>query len=469
MPITENKKILIADDNESVLMALEFNIQQAGYIVLTAANGKEALEIATTEFPDVIVSDVAMPEMDGIELCKKLRAIPEFSDIPFIFLTAHDEPKERVRGLKSGADDYIAKPYDMEELITRIGILYDRTEKNGHSNALSGEFRELPLPDVLQVFEQTRKEGTLFIRSGGEKGAISFRDGMIMDAAYRDLSGEDAMAEAFLLKEGSFNYKSHAVSSGAIAKPITFIMMETIRLIDEKSALEDFMPDERDRLMLKDIPLTDDPDVEAVVKVLQKGAADLVELHKSSGLSRIRTGIAIARLMRDKQIETVKSSCKIEPSPDTSAKPFKLLFVFADEAGAAEVLKKIAETFHSVSPHGIKAGAADFLKVIVSDIILHIFALRGDKRFSFLWEPMLAASYAAVFLVKSARDIEHLEFFRSRIGSDMPFYAISAERLNLSGETLRVVSSHEDIKEFFSEVLTEFSAGSRKQAALLGF
>jgi hypothetical protein len=357
----------------------------------------------------------------------------------------------------------MVKPFDIEELITRIDILYDKTKKNGHSNSLSGEFKELSLTDVLQIFEHTKKEGTLFIRNGSKKGgSISFKEGMLTDVTYGDLSGEDAMVEFFLLKDGSFHYKSHALSLNLTAKPISFTMMETIRLIDEKFALEDFIPDKKDQLALKEIPPAGDPDVEAVVQVLQAGIKNLYEIQETSGLSRIRTDIATARLLRDKQIEVIKGEGKRVSSPRSSARPFKILFVFTDEVSASEALKKIAETFNAGISRSIKTGVANFLKVIVSDIILHIFSLRGEKRFSFLWEPMIASSDATVFLVKSAQDIEHLEFFRSRLESGMPFYAVSLEQSHAGGEALRMVSRSEDIKDFFVKLLIEISERSKK-------
>ena len=91
------KTILVVDDDEMVLSLLEADLRRAGFAVLTAANGKEALAIALRELVDIIVSDISMPEMDGLEFCERIRQSSEHVDIPFIFLTAHGRASARMR------------------------------------------------------------------------------------------------------------------------------------------------------------------------------------------------------------------------------------------------------------------------------------------------------------------------------------------------------------------------------------
>lgn len=234
--MNREKKVLIVDDNETLLMALEYSIQQAGYKVLKAADGEIAFKIANAENPDIIVSDITMPEMDGIELCKKIRSVARLSETPFILLTAHGEPDERVKGLRSGADDYIVKPFDVEELIARIDIMYKNIQKRQFSNTLSGNLKELPIVDMLQILAQAMKEGNLCIKNGDKSGIISIRDGNIMDASFMDLAGEDALVELFGLSDGHFNYEPQEVTTGTLAKPVNFIILDIIRLIDERYA-----------------------------------------------------------------------------------------------------------------------------------------------------------------------------------------------------------------------------------------
>jgi CheY-like chemotaxis protein len=447
MPDSNNKKVLIVDDNENVLLALEYNLQQAGYLVLKSTSGNDALIIAQSENPDIVVSDVAMPEMDGIEFCKKLRSIKKFSEVPFIFLTAHGEPEERVKGLRSGADDYIVKPFDIEELITRISILYQKIKKRG---TISGNLKELSLADTLQIFELTRKEGKLLINSDYETGYISFKNGMIMDASFGNVYGEDALIAMLMLDTGQFNYEPQAISSGSIAKPVSFAMLEALRIIDEKVDLLENIPKDNQPLFLRNVPPPDNPDSNLIIKAVRSGARFLKEIQQASHLSLIRTEIELAKLIKHGYVHLKEIDKHIEPAVKSLGKPLQVLFAFTDELSATPFIKETAGIFDAHSQHGIKAGIADFLKINIADRTIHMFFLRGEKKFSFLWEPMLITSNAAIFFVASPDDLEHMNFFKNKVkaSKDIPFYSITKNNKLLSNE-VQVVEGTQDIKDFF--------------------
>jgi two-component system alkaline phosphatase synthesis response regulator PhoP len=122
----ENIKILLVDDEPDVLEFLSFNLKKEGYEVFTASNGREGLQIAKKVSPKLILLDVMMPEMDGIETCKELRVSSECKDAFIIFLTARTEDYSQIAGLDSGADDYVAKPIKPRVLISRINALLRR-------------------------------------------------------------------------------------------------------------------------------------------------------------------------------------------------------------------------------------------------------------------------------------------------------------------------------------------------------
>ena len=103
-------KILLADDEPDVLEIVSYNLTQVGYQVFTAENGEKAIKAAKMHLPQLIILDVMMPVMDGIEACEKLRAIPDLSETVVTFLTARGEDYSQVAGLDAGADDYITKP-----------------------------------------------------------------------------------------------------------------------------------------------------------------------------------------------------------------------------------------------------------------------------------------------------------------------------------------------------------------------
>jgi len=122
----ENIRILLVDDEPDVLDFLSFNLQKEGYEVHTASNGREAIQVAKKVSPNLILLDVMMPEMDGIEACKELRTLPESKNALIIFLTARTEDYSQIAGLDAGADDYVAKPIKPRVLVSRIKALLRR-------------------------------------------------------------------------------------------------------------------------------------------------------------------------------------------------------------------------------------------------------------------------------------------------------------------------------------------------------
>lgn len=120
-------KILIVDDEPLYLRLLEESLKLEKYAVLKAENGQEAIEVVSTENPDLVVMDVMMPDMDGFTACKSIR---EFSNVPIIMLTSKAAERDRVTGLDLGADDYIVKPFSGEEFLARVRAALRRAESN---------------------------------------------------------------------------------------------------------------------------------------------------------------------------------------------------------------------------------------------------------------------------------------------------------------------------------------------------
>jgi two-component system alkaline phosphatase synthesis response regulator PhoP len=120
------KKILIADDEPDILEILSFNLENSGYEVITAKNGEEALEKAKIHHPDLFILDVMMPFKSGTEVCRLLRANPEFKDKLIVFLTALSDESSEVTGLESGGDDYLTKPISPKVLLSKVQSLFRR-------------------------------------------------------------------------------------------------------------------------------------------------------------------------------------------------------------------------------------------------------------------------------------------------------------------------------------------------------
>ena len=128
-------KILLVDDEKDILEIVGYNLSQEGYQISTASNGREAIAKAKKELPQLIILDVMMPEMDGIEACENIRKIPELQDTIITFLTARSEDYSQVAGFDAGADDYIAKPIKPKVLVSKVKALLRRLKDDSKSSS----------------------------------------------------------------------------------------------------------------------------------------------------------------------------------------------------------------------------------------------------------------------------------------------------------------------------------------------
>ncbi len=126
-PDNSKSTILVVDDEPDILELIIYNLEQHGHTVISASNGAKALELAKSRLPDLIVLDVMMPEINGVEVAKRLRAQTETAAMPIIMLTARSEESNELEGLDAGADDYITKPFSMQVLLARINSLTRRS------------------------------------------------------------------------------------------------------------------------------------------------------------------------------------------------------------------------------------------------------------------------------------------------------------------------------------------------------
>ncbi len=138
VPVTDNgspkRRILVVDDEVYIVHILEFSLTMEGYEVVTASCGEEALRKARECHPDLIVLDVMMPGMDGLEVCRHLREDDELSATPILMLSAKGRPVDREAAISKGADDYIVKPFSPRRLLDRIRSLFEETTLDRASN-----------------------------------------------------------------------------------------------------------------------------------------------------------------------------------------------------------------------------------------------------------------------------------------------------------------------------------------------
>lgn len=126
----ETAKILVVDDEPDILEFLQYNLEKEGFTVVTASDGEAGIQMAERENPDLIILDIMMPKMDGVEVCRVLRSRPQFAQTVIAFLTAREEDFSQIAALETGGDDYITKPIRPRVFLSRIRALLRRTERN---------------------------------------------------------------------------------------------------------------------------------------------------------------------------------------------------------------------------------------------------------------------------------------------------------------------------------------------------
>ena len=154
----KSHKILVVDDERSITDLLEYNLERNGYPVIIARDGRQALRLAEAEQPDLVILDLMLPGLDGLDVCRVLR---RESAIPIIMLTARDEEVERVVGLELGADDYVTKPFSVRELIARVKAVLRRTTPVTPIETGTGAVHRIALLQVDTFSREARFSGTL--------------------------------------------------------------------------------------------------------------------------------------------------------------------------------------------------------------------------------------------------------------------------------------------------------------------
>jgi len=172
-------KVLLVDDEQDILVLLKYNLEKENFLVQTASNGREGIEVAREFKPDIIVLDVMMPEMDGIETCLELREIPDLKNVLITFLTARGEDYSQIAGFESGADDYITKPIKPRVLVSRLkallrrkhGVVVSDEENEGlkidrdrYIVIVEGEETNLPKKEFELLDLLMSKPGNIFTR-----------------------------------------------------------------------------------------------------------------------------------------------------------------------------------------------------------------------------------------------------------------------------------------------------------------
>lgn len=194
------QKILIVDDEPSIITLLSFNIEKAGFQVDTAQDGVEAINKAETNRYELIILDIMLPKMDGIEVCTYLRQ--NNVDTPILMLTAKGEENDKIVGLESGADDYLTKPFSPKEVIARIKAILRRSNRTSFQQKNTIEIHELTIyPEKYtasltgKTLQFTRKEFELLLYLTENEGIVLSRDQLLKEVWDYDFVGDTRIVD----------------------------------------------------------------------------------------------------------------------------------------------------------------------------------------------------------------------------------------------------------------------------------
>ena len=241
------QNLLLVDDDAKSLRVMEVSLRNAGYAVTTAANGAEALAKVAAARPALVIADTEMPVLDGYELCRRLKADEQFKEIPFLFLTEEDSVEAKVKGLELGADDYLAKPIYIKEVITRVRMVLQKRERESlerkDKRRFFGSLEDMGVVDLLQTIEMGRKAGTIRFERGNQRATLWFEEGRVIDAKAGRLSGEDAVFRLLTWDDGTFEIDFRPPEVAArISASTQGLLMEGMRRVDEWGRMCEQLP-----------------------------------------------------------------------------------------------------------------------------------------------------------------------------------------------------------------------------------
>ena len=198
------KKVLIADDEEDILEIISYNLTKEGYEIYTAKDGNEALEKAKQLEPDLIILDVMMPYKTGIEVCQILRSLPNFQDTLIIFLTALSDEASEIKGLETGADDYVNKPISPKVLSSRVNALFRRLNKEDGKTLLINNVSIDPVKFMVAIDGQdvvlAKKEFELLYLLASKPGRVFLRNEILSQVWGTDVIVGDRTIDVHIRK-----------------------------------------------------------------------------------------------------------------------------------------------------------------------------------------------------------------------------------------------------------------------------
>jgi len=250
-------RILVVDDDALILHIMKDALSTLPAEVLEADDGQKGLALAKAERPDLIFLDTMMPNMDGFQTAELLKQDPATADIPLIFVSALGTASHKVRGLDLGAEDYLSKPIDPEELKARVRSVLRRVRRSAPAPAPEtppapaqaatvGQLHAMPLPTLVRWMELERRDARLLLTRGEEEGRMVFRGGAIRQASQGARRGEAAVYQLLGWKEGGFTIlpgvEEVAAGDLEVRRSNEELLQEGARRLEETPALRASLP-----------------------------------------------------------------------------------------------------------------------------------------------------------------------------------------------------------------------------------
>jgi DNA-binding response OmpR family regulator/Tfp pilus assembly protein PilZ len=240
-------RVLVVDDSQPYRERAAEVMREAGFDVLTASNGLEALSLALKHQPSIILTDVTMPGMDGWQLLRLVRARPTLRHTPVVFLTALTSDAERLRGYELGVDDYLAKPFSNVELVARVERVLERANaaEQAVADGMRGDLSKVPLASLLSLADMERRAGVLQLTRDGDKATLHLRDGRVVRIDLNDphdkLEGIQRFFHVLGWESGRFELIATDVSvEDVMMTPTSFALLEYAHLKDEAARRTDW-------------------------------------------------------------------------------------------------------------------------------------------------------------------------------------------------------------------------------------
>jgi CheY-like chemotaxis protein/predicted transcriptional regulator len=345
--------VLIVDDELDNRVMMRYFLESWGYEVELAANGQEALEKVEAQPPTLVLLDLEMPVMNGFETCDRLKSNEATENIPVIMFTGLEQTADKVKGIKKGADDYVVKTVDPEELQARIEMILRRTKRyeaqpdssnggNGNqpqpqeSHAVSGSLSELYFPETMQLIMAYGKSGVLHLRDGDRQGRVYLKEGLVVHAQLGEVEAEDAFYDLALWKSGTFSFQvGESAPKETINKSGTNLLIEATRRLDEWNMISSKIPSFE--VFPTRVPLSGAKSIRLTredwkILLLMDGQASIRQIAETSGLDLFETGRIVFNLITVGVVSIEKEATAKEeqynqvPSlePDLAAEEFKM-------------------------------------------------------------------------------------------------------------------------------------------------